>query len=348
MLYTGVGVERGMVVAMETIVWGASWVKITLIALSSVVIMVCLVVMIMRTGRLAAYLAARKHDAELWPGVVSTRQYVRYAFFGTGILLLCIAGLDPRWGEHAQQEVREGRDIIFALDISRSMLAQDFRPSRLEHAKEKIHALLDVLPAERVGLLLFSGEAFLQCPLTEDYHAFKMFLRNVSAETFGSGATAIDRACFKAARAFESHEAEHTKLFVMLTDGEDFSRDMVTAIGMLRKQTVTVVAFGCASPQGGPIPICNLEGDVQGYERNEQGEPHISTLQESFLRDFVQQTGGIYVRTTYDREDIYTIADYIKRFEKRQYEERKRTYKKARFPLFLGTALIFLLLEWCL
>ena len=264
------------------------------------------------------------------------------------IFMLFIALLRPQWGKKEQVIMQEGRDLLVVLDVSRSMLAKDMKSSRLEFVKLKIKALLSRLRFERVGLILFSGSAFIQCPLTIDYQTFLMFLDQVDVESIASGTTAIDTALREAVRVF--HEIPHrkNKLVLLLTDGEDFSTDFNSVKSEAAKEGIHLLSYGVGTPEGAPIPIIDDEGRQSGHEVDEKGHLAVTKLDEKLLKNISNELGGRYFRGTRSDSDLDRITQYIESFEKEQLDNEKISIYEDRYPLFLGIAWCLLALEWIL
>lgn len=189
-----------------------------------------------------------------------------------GLLFLFIALLKPQWDTREELVVQEGRDLFIAFDVSRSMLAQDLEPSRLEFAKNKVRSLLKKLSCERVGLMLFSGSTFIQCPLTADYAAFQMFLDQVDVETISSGTTALDQAIKKALETFKKMPNKKHKLLVLLTDGEDFSSNLAGVKRQALKENLSIFTIGVGTPEGAPIPLFDNHGHQAGHQKDKRGQ----------------------------------------------------------------------------
>ena len=162
------------------------------------------------------------HSLLIQHGSMLKKSFKTFLFY-FGILGLLLAVLRPSWDKKEESVMQEGRDVLIAIDISRSMLAADQKPNRLQLVKEKIKKLLSNLSCERVGLVLFSGASLMQCPLTKDYHAFFMFLDQMSIESISSGSTALDQPIETALKVFKDVSNSATKLLVLFTDGEDFA-----------------------------------------------------------------------------------------------------------------------------
>jgi len=277
-----------------------------------------------------------------------SKQFVKALCLVTSILLLFFALLQPQWGKKEQKVVQEGRDVLLVLDVSRSMLAQDFKPTRLDFAKLKVRNLLSKMPFERVGLILFSGTAFLQCPLTADHAAFLTFLDHVDAQVISSGTTAIDKALLESVRVFGSSKGRKNKLVVLITDGEDFSINLDHVKQQLVEQGVTLFALGIGSEQGAPVPKLDSAGRNIGHEKDASGKIVLSMLNEKLLQETCQKLRGSYVRVTYDDADLDTLARMINKFEKERFDDKQLSIYEDQYPWLLGAAWFLLALEWIL
>lgn len=278
----------------------------------------------------------------------SIRQRSKLLVSMVGIFFLWIVFLRPGWGKKDQVIQQEGRDVLIALDVSRSMLAQDYVPDRLRYAKKKIKRLLEKLTCERVGLIIFSGSTLVQCPLTTDYGAFFMFLEHLDAETISSGTTALDQAIKKALDIFGSMPSKKSKLLVLCTDGEDFSSNLAGIKERALREGLTIFTLGIGTPEGAPIPMINQKGEAEGHQRDSKGTVVISRLNESLLRALAEQTGGTYLRAREDNRDLDTFVSKVQKFEKEKFEDKQIDIIEERYPYFAAVALICFILEWLL
>ncbi len=227
-----------------------------------VVILVFLVIKnYVRIKKAVAFLVHPTYRTTLFQHFSLKRSFAKMVLLLAGLIILFLAFLQPQWGKKEERVVQEGRDVLVLLDISRSMLAQDFKPNRLEFAKLKIKHMLSQLDADRVGLVLFSGTAFLQCPLTQDYGAFSMFLDQVDVETISSGTTAIDTALSTAVEVYSLAPERKSRLVILFTDGEDFSLDLAGIEKKAEELKLTVFALGVGTLEGAPIPIIDQQGN---------------------------------------------------------------------------------------
>lgn len=276
------------------------------------------------------------------------KQVVRTCLVMLGILFLWMTLLRPQWNELEETVQHEGRDVLVALDISRSMLATDVEPNRITAAKDKIRLLVKTLGSDRVGLILFSGSAFVHCPFTADYNAFESFLDLVNVELFSTGTTAVDNAISQALRVFERTPYRKTKICVLFTDGEDFSTNLHMLKDEARQKEMQIVAVGVGTVYGAPIPQVELDGKQKGHLLDSQGSVVISRLNESMLAALTQDIGGLYVRMSQDDTDVKTILSYIESFEKESFEDKMVTQLQDQYPWFALGSFICLLIEWLL
>lgn len=265
-----------------------------------------------------------------------------------GFIALFVAVLRPQWGQREQIIKQEGRDLFIALDVSRSMLATDCAPNRLTLAKLKIKQLLPLLGCERVGLILFSGAAFVQCPLTVDYQAFNMFLDSVDAETISSGSTDLAQPIYKALETYRTMPNKTSKLLVIFTDGEDFSSNLDQCKYQIQNENLKVFTVGVGTPDGAPIPLYDTAGRQVGHQKDQYDKVVISRLNEEVLRDLSAQAGGQYIGLTADQRDIKTLVSRVQSFEKEMMEDRSIDLLDDKYHYFLFISFLCFALDWIL
>lgn len=276
------------------------------------------------------------------------RHVVRIFLFAIALISFFIAFLRPQWHEKEHAVEHQGREVLVALDISKSMCAADCSVNRLHAAKEKIKLLVKALDSERVGLILFSGMAFLHCPFTADYYAFESFLDIVSVESFSTGTTAFDVALAEALRVFERTPSKKTRVCVLFTDGEDFSSQLDRIKDQARQEEMRIVAVGVGTTYGAPIPDLDARGIQQGHITDEQGAIVISRLNEESLSLLASDIGGCYVRMTEDLSDIEKIKKYIMSFETDVFEDKMVIQKEDQYSWFALVSFLALFIEWFL
>lgn len=278
-----------------------------------------------------------------------TRYTVKSILLFLGLVFLLLALLQPQWREKELAVAQEGRDLFVALDISRSMLAQDCAPNRLACAKNKIKSLIRHLSCERVGLILFSGSTFVQCPLTSDYAAFDMFLDQIDVETISSGSTALDQAVKQALRSFKATGSQRkSKLLVIVTDGEDFSSNLTGVKQEACQEGMSIFALGVGTAQGSPIPLFDPSGRQNGHQTDAHGAVVISRLDEGILRSLTSDCGGHYLAITKDNSDIQMLVSWVQQFEKEKYEDRKISRFEQQYHYCAAASFVCLALEWLL
>lgn len=301
-----------------------------------------------RSRRAIQLLATSNRSISLLRNTSTTKHAIKFLLQSIGLCFLFVSLLRPQWNKKEEIINQHGRDLFIAFDISRSMLVQDCKPSRLAFAKEKIRSLLNLLECERVGLILFSGSTCVQCPLTDDYGAFFMFLNQLDVETISSGTTAIDQAIKKALTTFKSMPTKKNKLLVLLTDGEDFSRNLAGVRSEAAKEGLTIFALGVGTPEGGPIPLFDEKGELIGHQKDKEEKIIISRLNEGILHNLAQQTGGTYIRLSPEKDDIEKLVHKVEQFEKEQFQDKKISLLEEKYPYFLAVSFICFVLEWLL
>ncbi|HZW61853.1 MAG TPA: VWA domain-containing protein [Candidatus Babeliales bacterium] len=327
-----------------SIIWGAS--DNLIVAPIVIIAGALLVYRYMRWNKAVTALA--KQTSLMLRNASWIRQFLKALLLFIGLLFIFLALLKPEWNKKETIIEQEGRDLLIALDISRSMLAQDCKPNRLECAKQKIKHLVENLSCERVGLIVFSGSTFIQCPLTADYTAFYMFLDQIDVETVSSGTTAIDQAIKKALKAFSAVPERKTKLLVLFTDGEDFSSNLAGVKQEAAQEGLTIVTFGVGTSDGAPIPLVNEEGKQVGHQLDKKGNVVITHLNEGILRSLADDCGGIYITMSDTDADVKNIVAYVNRFEKEKLEDKKVSSFEEQYPYFIAVSFGCLAIEWLL
>ena len=262
-----------------------------------------------------------------------------------GSLFLFVALARPARSTKEITVHQEGRNIFIALDLSKSMLAQDQMPNRLEFAKKYIHSLVNTLEAERVGLILFSGSSFIQCPLTRDHAAFFMYLKEADVHTIASGSTALDQAITQALQGFKSITSNN-KLLVIFSDGEDFSSNLASIKQEAHKQNLTIFTVGIGTVQGAPIPLSDEAGTPQGHLKDKKGTVVITQLNEGILQTLAHDVDGFYFNAR--DQNVWPLVEKIKKHEMQKFEERTFTNLEEHYNWCLLVSFLFFAGEWLL
>jgi Ca-activated chloride channel family protein len=261
------------------------------------------------------------------------------------LVALVVALARPRWGTEVQVTVQRGVQVMVALDVSESMLAQDIKPNRLARAKLTVEELMDRLGGNEVGLTLFSGAAFVQSPLTGDLNTTRSFLNAAGPGSISRPGTALQEALRVALEGFPERIAGD-RTILLLTDGEGHEGDVLAAAREAAEAGVTIYAIGFGSPQGEPIPLWDQNGDLAGYKKDAQGNTVLSRLDETTLQQIVNATGGLYFRASAAGQEISAITDAIAALDTGELESQFRTQGVERFEWFAGLALLALTAEF--
>ena len=259
---------------------------------------------------------------------------------------MLIALLRPQIGTRLEEVTREGLDIIIALDLSTSMLAEDIKPNRLTKAKHEIEGLIDRLQGDRIGLVAFAGASIVQCPLTLDYGAAKIFLDIMDTDLIPRPGTAIGAAIKTAMGAFNEKERKF-KVLIVITDGEDQEENAQQLAEDAAKEGIIIYTVGIGSREGVPIPL--RQGLVQsGFKKDNQGQVVISKLDEVTLEKIALATNGKYYRATSGEEELDKIYNEIMGMEKKEFGSLRFTQFEDRFQYLLFIALLLLIIEYFL
>ncbi|MCX6358109.1 MAG: VWA domain-containing protein [Candidatus Aureabacteria bacterium] len=287
-------------------------------------------------------------QASLIPAVVAgvsrRRRRLAVALLVLAAFCIVLALAQPQWGYHWQRVTREGIDIVIAIDTSKSMLATDVKPDRLERAKMEVSELLGVLQGDRVALVAFAGSSYTVCPLTLDYGAVQMFLKVVRVGVVPLGGTDIGGAIEQAVRIFQGEERQYRAL-IILSDGEDHGTKVEAAAKQAKELGVKIFAVGVGSSSGELIPV-DGEGGGKAWLKDTEGKVVQTKLQENTLQQLALESGGAYVYPaggSLGLVDLY--RDTIAAMEKKELGERQRKVYENRFQWPLALALLLLLLE---
>lgn len=281
---------------------------------------------------------------QLSPASAKRKAGAKFTLFLVAMILLIVALADPQIGTKLETVKREGVDIVFALDVSNSMKAEDFRPNRLENAKRQISLLLQRLQSDRVAIVIFAGNAFLQLPLTTDYSAAQLFLSSIDTDFLSVQGTAIGSAIRLGMKSFVRGEKKH-RVILVISDGEDFEEEAIAAAKEAAADGIIVHAIGMGSPQGVPIPIYQ-NGAQTGFKKDEDGNVVITRLNETLLQQIADAGKGRYLRAANRQDELETLFKDIEGMEKKQLAARVYTEFEDRFQYPLFAALALLLFEF--
>ncbi len=253
---------------------------------------------------------------------------------------------NPQIGTRLEEVKREGVDVMVALDVSGSMTAEDIKPNRLDHARQNISRMLNRLDNDRVGLIVFAGQSYLQVPLTTDYSAVRLVLNAIGPDAVPVPGTAIGSAIRLARESFLSGETKH-KVILLVTDGENHEDDALTEAAAAREEGVVIHTIGMGSVEGSPIPVYSGH-TLTGFKKAGDGSVVISKLDGDMLGEIAEAGGGVYVRATNRQSEFDEIFSRIASMEKKEFGAKMFTDYEDRFQYFIAMALLLLLLEFFL
>ncbi len=275
------------------------------------------------------------------PHVSFARQRTKAVLSIVALILLTFVLVRLQFGTHMEKLKREGLDIVVALDVSNSMMVQDMVPNRLQKAKQEVLGIIDHLRGDRIALVVFAGEAFIQCPLTLDYAAAHFLLNAVDNNTVSVQGTSLTNALETALQAFNQKEKKH-KVLLLLTDGEDHEGGAIEAAKRARQDGVKIYTVGIGNPDGEPIPVLDRNGKQVGFRKDERGEVIISRLDAETLQKISLATGGKFYNATAGEMELDLIFEEISSLEKKELEGTLVTRYDDRFqwPLLLAIFLV--------
>lgn len=273
----------------------------------------------------------------------SAKTKLKFAIILVVLSLLIIAFANPQVGTKMTEVKQTGIDVYILLDVSRSMAAEDIKPNRLEKAKYQISNLIQKLRGDRIGLIVFSGEAYIQFPLTTDYSAANLFLSAVDFNSVPQPGTAIASAINMGVQSFDS--ASTDKAIILITDGEDHEGDIDAAIKKAVEKGIKIYTIGLGSPDGLPIPIYDNRGNQIGYKKDNAGQTVLTKLNEDILEKIADKGNGKYYRGNNYEDYLDKIYNDLSALEKAEFGVKKVTDYEDRFYYFLIPAIILLVIE---
>jgi Ca-activated chloride channel family protein len=264
------------------------------------------------------------------------------------VMLLALAALiiglvNPKIGTKVETVKREGIDIVFAMDVSKSMLAEDVAPSRLEKSKQIVSQIINQLGSDRIGIVVYAGSAFPVLPITTDYGVAKMFLQSVNPEMVSSQGTSLDEA-IKLSATYFAEKSKTSKLLIMISDGEDHSEGAEAAAEDAKKLGMKIITIGLGTEKGATIPL-KKNGIVESYQRDNNGEVVITKLNPNSLATIAKITGGGYINGNNTKEVLEYIKNTLDKIQKTEFEATEMADFQSQFQWFLGIGFVLLFLD---
>ena len=280
----------------------------------------------------------------LTPNRSSNKGVLKLIVIILGLALLIVGLVNPKIGTKLETVKREGVDIVFAVDVSKSMLAEDIAPNRIEKAKRLVSEIINQLASDRIGIIAYAGQAYPQLPITTDYSAAKMFLQGMNTDMLTSQGTAIDQAIELATTYYDDAEQTNRVLFI-ISDGEDHSEgSTLDAVEDAVNEGITIYTIGVGKEKGAPIPI-KRNGILESLKKDNQGETVITKLNKEVLIDIASEGNGGYIDGSNTEAAVEFIKNELLQMDKKEFEAKQFAEYKDQFQWFIGAALLLLFLD---
>ena len=298
------------------------------------------------------FLWKKRTQSSFGSAIVLKRLSPNLSFFKSvlKLIVLCLAvsffviGLiNPKIGTKLETIKREGVDIVFAIDVSKSMLAEDVAPNRLEKSKQLVTQIINNLASDRIGIIAYAGKAFPQLPITTDYASAKMFLRSMNTDMLSSQGTAINDA-IQLSRSYFDDEGQTNRVLIILSDGEDHNNLSVDIAGAAYEEGIKIYTIGVGSEKGGPIPL-KKNGVIVSYKKDQNSETVITRLNEKTLKSIANEAKGSYIVGNQTAVVVDQIKAVLNTMDKKEFEAKQFAEYKDQFQWFLGIGLFFLILD---
>lgn len=300
---------------------------------------------LLRKKKNLARLGAQAAIMKQVPDYSKGKPHLKFFMLMTVYALLVVALANPQLGTSVKKVERKGIDVMIALDISNSMNSNDIQPSRLMRAKQAVIRILDKMESDRIGLVVFAGDAVLQLPLTTDYGAAKLFISNVQTSDLSRQGTAIGKAIRLCAENFDpKYEKDKNKAIIVISDGENHEDDAVGEAAAAAKKGIVVSTVGMGSPQGAPIPEYR-NGKIVSYKKDRNGQVVITRMNKAMMQDIAKAGDGFFVEANNISSGVETVFDKLSRLDKVSFDSQNISDYETRYGYFVALALLLLLLE---
>ena len=279
----------------------------------------------------------------LSPEISNSKPLLKFIIISFALLMLVISLVNPKIGTELKTVKREGVDIVFAIDVSKSMLAEDIAPNRIIKSKRIVSELFNNLGSDRVGIIAYASTAIPVLPITTDFSSARMFLESLNTDMLSSQGTSIAEA-INLSKNYFNDENQTNRVLCIISDGEDHEIQNNNLSDIAKEAGITIISIGVGSPNGAPIPI--KENDiVKSYKKDDKGEVVITKLNENILKDMATQTGGIYFKGDNTNSVVSSIVDELKEMDKQEFESKQFVSFKDQFQWFLFVGLFLIILD---
>ena len=280
---------------------------------------------------------------KLSPEKSTFKSFFKMIVFLIGLAFLIVSLTNPKMGTKLETVKRQGVDIVFALDVSKSMLAEDIAPNRLEKSKQIISKIIDKLGSDRIGIIIYAGNSYPLLPITTDLSAAKMFLQGANPNMVSSQGTAINEA-IKLASSYYNNDEQTNRFLFIVSDGEDHQEDATSAISQAIKEGVKIYTIGVGTEKGGPIPLKN-RGVLEGYKKDNKGEVVITKMHPETLKEIANEGNGKFIVGNKTQEAVDYVENLLTNAQKTEFETKQFSDYKDQFQWFIGFGLLFLIFD---
>ena len=320
----------------ESISWSWMFLLIVLISIFFIIDMVW-------KNRTQKSFFSKTNLERLSPNISDIKPILKIISVIVGVSMLIIALINPKIGTKIETFQRLGVDIVFAIDVSKSMLAEDISPSRMDKSKQLVGQVINNLGGDRIGIVAYAGKAFPQLPLTTDYSSAKMFLQNMNTDMLSSQGTAIDEAIRLSSTYFDQDESTERILFIV-SDGEDHNDLSYDMADIAAKNNITIYSIGVGTEKGSPIPI-KKNGIVMSYKKDINGDVVITKLNKTYLENISDKTGGKFIEGSITNDVVQEVIQILENTEKKEFDTQKFSEFEDQFQWFIFLGFIFIVFD---
>lgn len=272
----------------------------------------------------------------------TSKPLIKMVLLAVTLGALILALVNPKFGTRIETVKRQGVDIVFAIDVSKSMLAEDIAPSRMGKAKQLASQIINNLASDRIGIVGYAGSAFPMLPITTDYSMAKMYIQDMHTDMVSSMGTALSQAIEVGSNYFD--DPNTSKVMILISDGEDHGDGISNAVAMAKDKGIKIITIGVGTPEGGQIPI-KQNGRIAGYKKDVDGSTVITKLNDETLKEIAQKTGGTFMYGSKTDEVLQIVDQTLQKVEKTDFESQQIADFQSQFQWFIGLALLLLIID---
>lgn len=272
----------------------------------------------------------------------TSKPLIKMVLLAVTLGALILALVNPKFGTRIETVKRQGVDIVFAIDVSKSMLAEDIAPSRMGKTKQLASQIINNLASDRIGIVGYAGSAFPMLPITTDYSMAKMYIQDMHTDMVSSMGTALSQAIEVGSNYFD--DPNTSKVMILISDGEDHGDGISNAVAMAKDKGIKIITIGVGTPEGGQIPI-KQNGRIAGYKKDVDGSTVITKLNDETLKEIAQKTGGTFMYGSKTDEVLQLVDQTLQKVEKTDFESQQIADFQSQFQWFIGLALLLLIID---